>query len=101
MTFEIQLEEDDNTLLLSGRFSFDNAKLAKLQGEELINTLSTIRIDLANVLQPDSSLLILLSAWMRIAKKQHKDICFCNLPRHLEDLIRVSGLDTILPIENI
>ena len=56
------------------------------------------KIDLEKITQADSSGLALLSAWVRYAKSQSKEISIHNVPRFLSDMVRVSGMDAVFPI---
>lgn len=97
MKYQLSTDEED-VLYLKGEISFSNIKEVQIKGAALMDTLATIRVDLSGLTYSDSSGLALLTAWIRTAKIQHKDIIFCNMPQFLADLGRVSGLDAILPI---
>src|SRR5690242_2980347 len=86
-------------ICLSGRIDLNNVKDLCLQGLELIDRMSTVRVNLAAVTQVDSSSLAMLIDWIRKARTQHKDIVLINMPQTMLDLGRVCGLDTILPID--
>lgn len=85
-------------LYVTGRIDLTNVVQVCAAGTNLINTLSNVRVDLSGVEYADSSSLAMLIEWIRSAKAQHKDIMLCNMPQFMLDLGRVSGLDTILPI---
>lgn len=57
-----------------------------------------IVIDLQGVLHGDSSILALLSAWIRYTMTQEKKISFINLPESLKHLIRLSDLEIVFPV---
>lgn len=85
-------------IFVAGRIDLNNVVAACAAGKNLIDTLSTVRIDLSGVEYADSSSLAMLVDWIRSAKTQHKDIMVCKMPQFMLDLGRVCGLDSILPL---
>jgi phospholipid transport system transporter-binding protein len=51
------------------------------------------------VTRVDSSGIALVLAWMRLAKAKKIHLKFSHLPQPMVDLARVSGVDTLLPID--
>ncbi len=93
-----QLEMVEDVLCIKGDIHFDNVvKIAK-SGLALMSELTSIKVDFKNLLHCDSSALALCSAWVRDLRKQKREVEFINLPSFLKDLIKVHGLDTVLPI---
>ena len=45
--------------------------------------------------------LVLLTSLIKIARQENKKITVINIPKNLRDLARVSGVDILLPIDNI
>jgi len=90
---------DDNAhICLEGQIDFSNVVKIRDSGIELMNAVSSVYIDLIGVKHADSSSLVLLIAWARAAKSQHKRFQLLNIPIFLASLARASGLDAILEI---
>lgn len=85
-------------LCVTGRIDLNSVVQACAVGEQLIASLSQVRVNLSGVEYADSSSLAMLIEFIRSAKQQHKDISFHNMPQFMLDLGRVCGLDSILPI---
>ncbi|MEY3182865.1 MAG: hypothetical protein RLZ35_850 [Pseudomonadota bacterium] len=87
-------------LVLSGFISFDTVMSVYEQGLILLKAQpNTVVIDLTGVLHGDSSILALLSAWIRYTMGQEKKIQLIHLPQSLLHLMRLSGLERIFPIK--
>lgn len=56
-----------------------------------------LTIDLAGVTEADSAALALLVEWMREARQRGAQVHFAGIPRQLEAIARVSGLEGLLP----
>lgn len=54
-------------------------------------------VDLAEVTEMDSSLLALLLAWLREARRLGRGLEFANLPQGLATIARVYGVVDLLP----
>lgn len=59
-----------------------------------------LTVDLSGVHQTMSVGLALLVEWLRVARRADKSITFINVPPQLLAMARVSGLETILALEN-
>jgi anti-anti-sigma factor len=93
------IKKPDRSLLLAGLINFETVMSVYYQGLTLLQTQPKIVIvDLQGVLHGDSSILALLSAWIRYTMTQGKQIIFINLPKSLKHLIRLSGLEVIFPV---
>jgi phospholipid transport system transporter-binding protein len=55
-------------------------------------------VDLAQVVELDSSALALLLAWLREAKRLGRDLAFTNLPRGLTTIAQLYGVAELLPV---
>lgn len=91
----------DNTLQVTGQIQFDTVMTLYQESESLISMMKEIVIDLKNLEHGDSSGLALCTAWMRMAEAQKKSLHFINMPLFMQDLIRVYGLDSVLPIQKM
>jgi phospholipid transport system transporter-binding protein len=54
-------------------------------------------VDLSEVTDMDSSLLAVLIAWLRDARRRNHDLAFNNLPEALQTIARLYGVDSLLP----
>lgn len=100
MQYTLSVNAQD-VLCVSGKLYLSEAVCACNEGKAIINTLSSVRVDLSGVVDADSACLALMVEWLRVAKSQKKDIVFNNLPQFMLDLGRVCGIDTILPIDRV
>ena len=90
---------ENETLMVSGTLTFDSVVKIWNQGLKIIQSHASahLYINLANLLSSDSSSLALWASWMRAAYRQKKTLNFKNVPKFMQDLIRVHGLETLLP----
>ena len=56
------------------------------------------RIDLHGVHRSNSAGVALLTAWLRTAHRHRQELAFINVPAQMRAIIRVAGLETILPL---
>ena len=91
----------DGTIQVKGDLYFDNLVAIYKKIVLVINTLQIITLDLAGLTALDSSGLVLLTSLIKIARQENKKITVINIPKNLRDLARVSGVDILLPIDNI
>jgi phospholipid transport system transporter-binding protein len=99
MTYKI--ETNNGELILSGTLDYAaiNAS-AWEQSKMLLGALaSPIKINLAHIEHSDSTGVALLIGWARLARKQNKMISFTHIPEQMREIIRVSGLEKMLPID--
>jgi len=99
MKQQAKLQIQDNTLFVTGQIQFDTVMPLYQESQTLISLMKQIIIDLKNLEHCDSSGLALCTAWMRIAESQNKSLHFTNVPSFMQDLIRVYGLESVLPIQ--
>ncbi len=92
------LEESNGLLVLKGTVQFDNVVSLLQQGITFFNKLNDIKVDLKGLSRCDSSGLALLTAWVREARRQNKAIVFIHMPSFMQDILRVCGLDGVLPV---
>jgi ABC-type transporter Mla MlaB component len=87
-----------DTFELSGEFDADQLPALVAEGEKLIAAQSgqTLYIDLASWAHAKSTVLSLLLAWLRCAKKHQVKLVYLNPPVALVGLAQVSSLDKIL-----
>ena len=88
----------DGALYVAGFIDFENVAQICAAGKVLIESKKIEKINLSHIDPKDSSSLALLTSWVRFSKKINQPIEIHEMPDFLWDLVRVSGLDTILPI---
>lgn len=86
-------------LEIVGELSFNTVPKLRGIGCHFITKNEQPIFNLQGAIPKDNSGIALLTAWTRFAKKLGKDICFINLPNQLRDVIKLSGLEDILPIK--
>jgi phospholipid transport system transporter-binding protein len=82
---------------LSGELTFDTVPDLLVRSRQLFAACPALEIDLAGVDRVDSAGLALLTEWTRVAESLQQEIGFTNMPAQMRDLVRVSGLDNVLP----
>jgi ABC-type transporter Mla MlaB component len=92
------VEIKNGMLWVEGRIHFDNVVSMCRKGIELMKTLENIKVNLQGLSQSDSSMLALLTAWVRESHEQKKAIVFIHMPIFMNDITKVCGLDGVLPI---
>jgi phospholipid transport system transporter-binding protein len=90
------ITRDGNTLTLSGPVTLENVARVLEEGLQQIRD-GARTVDLAGVTELDSSLLAMLLAWLREAKQRDSEIAFATLPRGLETIARLYGVEGLLP----
>jgi phospholipid transport system transporter-binding protein len=60
---------------------------------------SDISVDLAGVTHSNSAGLALLIEWLRLARHHNSRIRFRNIPAQMLAIAKVSGVDTLLPLD--
>lgn len=95
------LEVKNNTISILGAIDFENVVSLWQQGISLFDTLTEakeIKVDLKALEQSDSSGLALLTGWVRVAQEKSKTILFTNVPSFMQDILKVCGLEGVLPV---
>ena len=86
---------------LPSAVSFDSLAELRAKGEAFIESQSeTAVIDLAPLQECNSAAVVLLMAWYRYAHAHEKTIVYTDAAADLANIIRVSGLDEILPLSS-
>jgi anti-anti-sigma factor len=90
------------TWFLNGKVISDTVNsLLHEGGARIKQARNGLAIDLSNVQACDSAGVALCIELLRMARAQNKQLLFCNPPVRMMDMIRVSGVDSILPLKNI
>ena len=87
----------DHILKVSGELQKESIQDALEKGNVFFNGVHQLKIDLSAVTSSDSAALSLLLHWLRRACEKKVALTFVNLPAKMQDLARVSSLDTVLP----
>jgi len=90
------MRREGSTLMLCGPVTLANVARVLEEGVQQIRE-GVRTIDLGGVTELDSSLLAMLLAWLREAKLHNAEVAFSNLPRGLETIARLYGVDGLLP----
>lgn len=80
-----------------GELTFDTVPDLLGRSQQLFAACPALEIDLSGVDRVDSAGLALLTEWTRVAAGHRQEIGFINTPPQMRDLVRVSGLDNVLP----
>lgn len=81
--------------------TFDNAAAVDESGRKLLENglrqgVSRFELNLAGLIQADSSTLSVCLSWLRLAQKHNVSLCFSDIPPGLQALAVVCGIDTLL-----
>ena len=95
----MDLDIDGNGLVkISGVLDHDSVPILWEKCSQQFTGHTALQFDLGLVERSNSAGLALLIACMREAVKQGKSVRFLNIPEHMQDIARVSGLDEMLLI---
>lgn len=87
---------------VKGEITLDTTAALWQQSQSLFATLpNAVHVDLQEVTHSDSAGVALLTAWLRLARNQNKEIFFSHMPEQMQAIVRVSGLEKILLTEKI
>lgn len=87
-------------LRVAGEVDFESAVTVRQQGEALIERAAPqFRVDLSGLTSAHSVTLSVLLRWLAHARKMNKSFVIQGMPPRLFDVARVSGLETLLPLD--
>lgn len=89
---------DDSQFNIQGNVTVDRVNNLWQKSLLLFAKASSICIDFTEAKQVDSAGAALLVAWTRWSQQQQKNMRFTHLPPQMQAILRVSGLEEILPI---
>ena len=96
----VELQEtSEGKVSVLGTLSFDSVNEALAAMQPLIDSRPSLLIDLSAVERADSAGLALLVEWVSRAEQRGSQLSYCDIPQQMLAIARVSGLDTVLPIE--
>jgi phospholipid transport system transporter-binding protein len=90
------MRRDGGRIVVSGAVTLANVAQVLEEGYAQIRD-GAEAVDLADVTELDSSLLALLLAWLREAKRLGRNLEFANLPQGLDTIARLYGVAELLP----
>lgn len=92
------IDQPGRGLSLVGPVNFTTVLSVYQQGLPLINRKANrLSIHLAGVTHQDSSILALLSGWIRYTMEQQQALTYTGVPPSLQQLIQLNGLEAIFP----
>ena len=90
------MQREGDRLLLSGPVTLANVTGVLEEGYAQIRE-GAAEVDLAQVSELDSSLLALLLAWLREARRLGRDLAIVNPPEGLTTIAKLYGVVELLP----
>ena len=88
---------------IEGEVSTANGRIARIETEaalaDILGESDDLRVDLSRVRSSNSVMLSLMLSWLRQARLAGRRLVFERVPPELDDLIRFTGLDRVLPTE--
>ena len=98
MEFRAKVTEGD--FLVRGEMTFATASQGLKHAAALLKgSARSVRFDLAGISRADSSGVGLMIEWLRVARSSGCQLRYSNIPTSLEAMIRVGGVEGMLPIE--
>ncbi len=97
-TVSLNYNQEQQRILIDGELSFNTARIALEQAENIFADLTELNIDLSSVSRSDSAGVAVLVDWMRYAKQNNKEVVFHNIPAQILAIASASGLDEVLPV---
>lgn len=79
--------------------NFDNLPAVRAEGESYIDATAHPVFDLQQLTSSSSAVVALMVAWFRYAHTHGKVIGFVNVPEGVMNIVEVSELTDLLPIE--
>ena len=79
--------------------NFDNLVDERLEGESCIDGSESVLFDFGRLAGASSAVMALMVAWFRYAHARGKVINFVNVPEGVMNIVEVSELTEVLPIE--
>ena len=95
ITADFELQEDGRARV-TGVLHFTTVTALLRTGSEAIANGRAAVIDLSGVKDSDSSGLALLIEWLSIARAEHKNLRYENIPVQLHQLARLSDVEELL-----
>jgi phospholipid transport system transporter-binding protein len=91
------IRRDGRRIIVSGPVTLANVTTILEEGRRHLEE-GVPTVDLGEVTEMDSSLLAVMLAWLRDAKRASRNLGFTNLPESLRTIARLYGVDSLLPV---
>lgn len=90
----------DGRIAVAGDLLFDDAVAARTAGRALIAAAAGPRVEvtLAGLARVNSVSAVVLVEWQRAAAEAGKTLAIVDVPPRLAGILRLSGLDEVLPL---
>ncbi len=85
---------------VSGELSFATVPELARAGMQMLAGTDPVEVDLGGVRRSDSAGVALLVEWLRQARQRGVELRYSHLPEQMRNIIRVAGLDRILPVDS-
>lgn len=86
----------DDVFLVKGDINFANVMSLRQQSLAQFDHQSVLSFDLSEVKSSDSSGLALVIEWVKLGKKNNKQIRLMHVPADLMSIAKASGLDSLI-----
>jgi phospholipid transport system transporter-binding protein len=97
---EITAKASEGDFLVRGDMTFATVSQGLKQASALLKgNCRSIRFDMAGVSRSDSAGVALLIEWLRLARSYGCELFYSNIPSSLDAMIRVGGVESMLPID--
>lgn|SRR3989344_5202390 len=95
---KIEFNRSNQRFIVKGELTFDTVAQLGKEGETLMKEHNELVFDFTQISRSDSSGLVLLTGWLRAARRLNKSICFIHLPQQLLAVAHACRLDHVLPL---
>jgi len=85
---------------LSGIIDFDSVPQLLQQSQALFFNNHDITVNLCGVEQSNSAGLALIIHWLRLARDKNLRVQFKNIPSHLQEIAKISGIESLFMPHN-
>ncbi len=98
-TLTVTGSEGSQDYRLEGAMTFATATRGLQLVKPLLRPNARLRLDLSGVVRADSAGVGLLIEWLRLSRKTGSQLRYLHLPDSLRAMIRVGGVEGMLPID--
>lgn len=92
-------QNPDGSVQLEGELNYANVSNVYRETADLFRQpRNSLEIDLGGVTRTDSAGVALLVEWLSEARSRNLPIHFVNVPQQMLDMVKISSLDRVLPI---
>lgn len=90
------MKQSDGVVMLVGDIDFASVVALEKEGLALLQNSPALCIDFSETGRTGSAAGALLIAWLRYARAQQKVLQLRNMPLHLQRVLKVSGLGSLI-----